>query len=497
MGNENSKTSRLSVLDKHLLSFGKGSASWTVGHAVEGVQIFGGIGSGKTSGSGRTLALSYLKAGFGGLVLTVKPDEAEMWKTYCDLTGRTRDRLVIEPGGVYRFDFLDYEAGLGGTENVVEVLKTVIRASQGGGGLSNNDRFWDDALEILLVHVTDLCRLAYGTVSVRHLYDIVQSLPSPERTDNIPGKDETAYQTALRLADNDLRDRFSGLDRDAPDVMDVIKDIERDERRLDQAVQFFEVTYKHLSDKTRSVVDFSFAAFLFRLLRDPFASLFCSGTSTLTPEDCLRGKIIILNLPVKLFNKVGKDVQIMFKFIWQRAMERRRVDQDSKPVFLWSDEAQNFLHEHDAVYQATARSSLIATVYISQNIANYRASMGGQAAADRVHGLLGTLSTKIFHANADTGTNDYASKLIGNRYVTEISTSKTSADGQTSKTESSRITLKPRVRPEDFIILRTSGTPDGAKPDRSYTEAIVHVQGHLTDPVKGHFKTLFDQKYTP
>jgi len=34
---------------------------WTIRHAVEGVQIFGGIGSGKTSGSGRMLALKYLK----------------------------------------------------------------------------------------------------------------------------------------------------------------------------------------------------------------------------------------------------------------------------------------------------------------------------------------------------------------------------------------------------------------------------------------------------
>ena len=48
---------------------------WTVRDAVEGVQIFGGIGSGKTSGSGRMIALKFLKAGFGGLVLTVKPDE--------------------------------------------------------------------------------------------------------------------------------------------------------------------------------------------------------------------------------------------------------------------------------------------------------------------------------------------------------------------------------------------------------------------------------------
>jgi hypothetical protein len=68
---------------------------WTVRNAVEGVQIFGGIGSGKTSGSGRMLALKYLKAGFGGLVLTVKPDEKALWQQYCHTAERSNDLIVI------------------------------------------------------------------------------------------------------------------------------------------------------------------------------------------------------------------------------------------------------------------------------------------------------------------------------------------------------------------------------------------------------------------
>ncbi len=42
---------------------------------MRGVQIFGGIGSGKSTGSGRTLVLKYLNAGFGGIVLCGKVDE--------------------------------------------------------------------------------------------------------------------------------------------------------------------------------------------------------------------------------------------------------------------------------------------------------------------------------------------------------------------------------------------------------------------------------------
>jgi len=55
---------------------------------VQGVQIFGTTGSGKSSGSGAFLAKSYLTAGFGGLILTVKIDEKEHWQKYCQETGR-------------------------------------------------------------------------------------------------------------------------------------------------------------------------------------------------------------------------------------------------------------------------------------------------------------------------------------------------------------------------------------------------------------------------
>src|ERR1700742_4484242 len=115
-------------LETPILTFDK--AHWTIRNAVEGVQIFGGIGSGKTSGSGRMLALKYLAAGFGGLVLTAKPDEKELWEDYCQKTGRTNDLLIVEPGRNNTFNFLDYESKSGETENIVQVLKTVIHASE-------------------------------------------------------------------------------------------------------------------------------------------------------------------------------------------------------------------------------------------------------------------------------------------------------------------------------------------------------------------------------
>ena len=55
---------------------------WSLSDAFQGVQVFGGTGSGKSSGSGQALARAFMKANLGGLVLTAKTDEAAQWEEY-------------------------------------------------------------------------------------------------------------------------------------------------------------------------------------------------------------------------------------------------------------------------------------------------------------------------------------------------------------------------------------------------------------------------------
>src|SRR5580658_486927 len=83
-------------LQNSLFTLSKKDA-FTIGNAVENVLIVGGIGSGKTSASGRTLAMSYLSAGFGALVLCAKPEEPELWRRYAAETGRLNDLIEFGP----------------------------------------------------------------------------------------------------------------------------------------------------------------------------------------------------------------------------------------------------------------------------------------------------------------------------------------------------------------------------------------------------------------
>lgn len=482
------------------------SKRWTARHAVEGVQIFGGIGSGKTSGSGRMLALKYLSKGFGGLVLTVKPDEKNLWQEYCQLTNRIDDLYILEPGGKHHFNFLQYESanspnGEVITENLVEVLKTVLRAGKEKDSGKTDDAFWEQALDMLIFNVIDLCKLAYGDVSVAQMYRIAQSIPKPETSPNV-NKEPQAFQKAEKIArekvTQKVTDWFIGLSfeernrlENSIDFDDIMTEAVGDMRLLTFVDEFFINNYIPLSEKTRSIIDFTFTGFLYRLLREPIYSLFCKNPSTLSPEDCMEGKIILINLPVKVFHKVGRDCQILFKYIWQRAMEQRTITPHSRPVFLWADEAQNFLHEHDADYQATARSSRIATVYISQNLPNYYACMGGDKAEYRVKSFLGTLGTKIFHANADIETNRYASDLIGDVFFEDPSESVTIAK-DFSQTRGKSLKLERAVRPEEFVNLCTGG-----QLNNNLVEGYMHRQGQSLVNGLSYSKMTFNQNYAP
>jgi hypothetical protein len=142
--------------------------------------------------------------------------------------------------------------------------------------------------------------------------------------------------------------------------------------------------------------------------------LFCTDV-TFTPEDTFKGRIIILNLPVKEYNELGQFAQVLFKFVWQRAVERRasgipRADAEQKirPVFLWADESQFFVNSYDSLFQSTARSSRACTVYLTQNLPSYLAAFSGANSRAEAEAFLGNLQTKIFHANGDPSTNTTA-----------------------------------------------------------------------------------------
>src|ERR1051325_303521 len=174
-------------LDTPLLFFSQRDP-WTVRDALAGTFCTGATGAGKTTGPGAALATAFLRAGFGGLVLTSKPDECALWQRYCAATGRTPSLIVFAPSGPWRFNFLDYElrrpgAGAGLTENLVAIFCTLLETAERQRGQRPTQDFWERTTKQLLRNCFDLLAIARGHIVLHEVYDlIVSAAQSPEET---------------------------------------------------------------------------------------------------------------------------------------------------------------------------------------------------------------------------------------------------------------------------------------------------------------------------
>lgn len=501
-------------VDLPLLNF-SGGYPLTIKDSFEGNLILGGIGAGKTSASGRLYAINMLRLRYAGLVLTAKPDEADLWRQYARETNRENDLIIVEPGGEHFFNFLQYECtqtqkGVSLRQNIVSLLETVINSGQDSHSGAEDGRFWNSALKMVLSSVTTLCLSAYGTVTVQDLYDIAMCAPKETEGPNqvqaqTQDPKEKPADDPFKKAKDEAQKRVEAKVNSflAKFPKDVVEDLEKrgmtdafalkhvpNYRALKQANQFFARSYKKVSPKTRSTIEFLVVGFLYQLLSEPFYSLFCSNPSTFTPETCLEeGKIVVLNLPTKLHHDAGRDVQIAIKYCFQRVWEKRDTTLNNRPAFIFADESPIFLHALDADFQATARSSMIATVYLAQNLPGYFANMGGEKSIYKVKQFLGTLATKIFHANADADTNKYASELIGQDYRSENTEGMNWGGPAVTFNRGNVDRLQDIVRPEEFFSLKTGG-----KRNDYIVEAIIHRQGA---PFKGksHKKIQFKQHF--
>jgi len=395
----------------------------TTRQAFEGVQIFGGMGSGKTSGSGRTLAHSLLYSGFGGLVLCAKPDEADTWRRYAAETGREDSFLFVDGKNSERFNFLDYELNAYKHEgsqvnNAVEVfinIAHVVNDEVGTGGGEN--KFWDNALRDMLRHSFAALTIAYGSFNLDQVFSMLDSAPMGDaQLDNKEFLEKSfCAQTLMKMYQKEK----------THDVKSVMR--------------YFRTTWGSMDAKLRSNLTATLSSVAGALGMGRLYEMWSTDT-TFLPEQTHDGLVIVLDMPVKTWGRDGVIGQHIFKYAWQRATERRGAY--GVPVFLWADEAHLFLSDYDAEFQSTARSSRAATIYLAQTVNSYYNALKGSNPSYAVKAMLANLKTKVFHANDDVDTNTYAAELIGKhvlqrRNATDGWTRGTSHGTSTSDTKGS------------------------------------------------------------
>lgn len=255
---------------------------------------------------------------------------------------------------------------------------------------------------------------------------------------------------------------------------------------LEKSITFFNQRFAALADKTRSIVVTSFTSMADPLLRDPLLSLF-SGITTVKPEDCFSGKIVVVDLPVHSFQMVGRISNIIWKTAFKRACQQRI--RPTIPVFLWIDEAQYLVDPSDGDFQTTARSTLCCTVFITQTISNLYAEFGNRP---KVDALMSCLHTKIFHQNGDHETNSWASKTIQKMPITLKSES---GPKDLVSVNRMRRTVTESMNWEDDVPARVFlNLKSGGPENRFLVEGIVLYPGKKFSNGKPWLRAVFYQK---
>jgi hypothetical protein len=464
--------------------------------AAEGILITGAVGSGKSSGSGSALARAALSLNWGACVTTTKVTDRDDWIRYARDTNRSDSLLIVRPGGPHHFNFADREwnrdgAGAAQTENVTQLLMAgaeIAGARREGG----SDPYWHQSTTQLVRNTVHLTGLATGGVRLADMLAIVRS--APKSIDDVRAKDspwrmESACFQALLAASKSLTTEAQRLDYEATEA-------------------YFLSEFADLAPKTRSIITQSFTSLLDPFMRSPLRELFCTDT-TFTPEDAERGKIILLDLPVKEWGEVGRIAQVLFKTSFQRSIERRDIRKSPVPVLLFCDEAQLFLSpSSEETFLQTARASRCVAVYLTQNVANVYSALGGTPKAQhQAESILSLLSTHIYHTNAGE-TCDWAARRIsqtwqmrqganqgyssnmsqqGGSLTTDTTTSVNYSDNQgVSLSEQ----LSFQILPQEFTTLRT-----GSPRNNMLVDGIIFKPGRIWNATGTNFmRVTFKQQ---
>lgn len=465
----------------------------TLKDTFSSILILGATGSGKSSGSAATIIRNLLSNGCGGLILSVK-NEYDTILRYCQQTGREQHLIRVSIDGEHAFDFLEYVSTRSQSNfvsNIVNLLYAAIEAgSKNDSGQIGGEMFWNQSLRMLMTHTISLSMLAYGRVTVSMLYDIALSITNADK--------DSFFEKTLNTAKDSIQAKIDEWEAGKEDWINTADDLAYNEalfkaipqaREFKIADQYFH-SFRNLNPKTRTIVESIFSGFLFNLIQEPVYSLFSNCSSTFSPESCFDGKIILLDLPIKIYGQAARYAQLIFKMIWQAAMERRNLKENNRPVFLFSDECQELLTENDNMFTATSRSSNLCNIWVTQSLPNLYACIGGNNSEHFVKGLIANFATKIIHANTDVETNSWASNLIGEAYQKDESETISTTNGTMTTSQTVTVKLAKMVRPEAFNSLLTGGVQNGYR-----VTAYLHCMGKKFANGFNHKLVAFNQHY--
>lgn len=345
---------------------------------TESLLVMASVGKGKTTLL-RTPLCGMLRDGFGGLVPVVKGSLVDDVVRFVRAEGRERDLIVLRPGGGHVFNPFKNESRPDEAAALLAELSEVLAGRKREG---ESEAFWREQLAIILRHLFTLCQVACGRLDMvvaAELFD---------------GRANTVAQAA------------DPLWREASVLGRVLKTVvAQTDAEIQDAVTYFEKTYPAHGDRLQGSLAATVSVVFDHLRRPPLRQLF-TGRSTFTMDDLLdRGKICVVALPV-LDSAAGRVANALVQFCFCRAAVKRARAYYS---FLILDECQELVTRELMGKLAVLREFRVASVLLTQNLAVLDERIGETAR----EGLCGLMGTKVFGAQTQAATRQWASEQIG------------------------------------------------------------------------------------
>jgi hypothetical protein len=390
----------VSDLNARLLKLSSQGDGLDVAGACGLIHGFGGIGSGKSSGLGRMCAGAYLRAGFGGLVTIVKPGDIDVWRRYCAEHGRAASLVLFDENEC--FNFLDYELsrqGMNGIGTVVECLMRILEAAKRASPTASQrggEPFWEDATRQMFRRTVPPIYAAQGKANISDIIDFINSAPTS--IEEMASKDwqRTAFMKKV-------------IDAAATQPRVPI-----DAQALEDTFRYWTSEFPRIPDKTRGNIVISATTVLDRFRHGRLQRAFC-GKTTIVPEMSFHGAVTLLAMPTATYNEDGVIAQVLFKYMWQRAvLTRNSLEQKhrERPLFLFCDEAQETV-SNDGEFLGLCRDSKCCVLFMTQSLPAYFSKIGGDNPRDAAMNLVGKFMTHVYFSNACAETNEYAARTIG------------------------------------------------------------------------------------
>ena len=374
------------------------------------ILVTGTIGTGKTASAMYPFAKQVMfyksydpEMKPGMLILDVKGNFYQQVEIFAKEANRMDDLLVIELGGPNKYNPL-HKPDLKPLV-LANRIKTVLGLFSQKGA---SDGYWLDKAELLIAECIKLIRLYNdGYVTFAEVNKLISN------------KNYLINKVTVLVEDQDI------MTKEELDLFDTARN-------------YFEGEYSNLAENTlttiQSVVT-QMTQFFYTdpEIRDTFAAPI-EELNFLGFKDVIdKGKIVILKMNVAQYRNLAKTVAAYMKLDFQTEVMSRLVRKGAnknRPVFMISDEYQEFVTATDAEFYAQSREPKCCSIVATQS---YTSMINTLKDKDVVRTVTQNLINKIWLRTDDSFTVEEAQKQLGKEDKEKVSKSISESSGDVTK----------------------------------------------------------------